>query len=98
MAGKAAIHIEFRNSRDDMEAKIDSIQMSLEHAPECIRAVDSERVELLASEKSLKRKLQLSSDDNRKVENFKNRLDGAVAKQRWSETIIESFQDHLLSL
>lgn len=51
---------------------------------------DAERVRLLISEVSLKPQLQSISEDSREVDDFKYRLDGAVAKERSPETIIKS--------
>lgn len=80
-----------------MHAKIDLIQVSLDNQVNRAEALDSERVKLLVSKKSLKRKLQLKSDHSPKVEDLKYRLDGAVAKDRWSDTIINSRSGQLLT-
>lgn len=73
-----------------MQANIDSIQASLDDEIKRSNAIDSERVKLLVSEKILKRQLQLRTNDSEDDEDFKYRLDRAVAKERQSETIIKS--------
>lgn len=56
-ADKAAVDSESRKFWEDMQAKIEFIQASLDDPLKCAKAKDSRRVKLLVSEKSLKRQL-----------------------------------------
>lgn len=47
----------------------------------CANDIGSERVNLLVSEKSLNRQLQLRSENSQRVEDLKYRLDGTAAKR-----------------
>lgn len=88
LADKPANDTEFRKFWEDMKARFDTIQASLDDEMKRAKALDSELVKLLVFEKSLKQKLQSRSDNRQKVENLKYRLDDAVAKECRSETII----------
>lgn len=81
-----------------MQAKIDSIQVSLGDEVKRGKGREKEIVKLLVSEKSLKRKLQLRSDDSQEIEDLQHRVDGAVGKERRSENIIKSLPVQLLSV
>lgn len=60
---KAVVETKFRNFRADMQAKNDRIHASLDSEVKRANALDSGRVRLLVSQKSLKRHLQLRSDE-----------------------------------
>lgn len=97
-ADNVAINTQFRKFWEDMQANIDSIQTFLDDAVKRTEALDSYRVKLLFSEKRLKHQLQLRSGDSEEVEDLKFRLDGAVTKERRSQTVNKSLKEQLLSV
>lgn len=67
-ADNAAINIAFSKLRGNMQAKSDSIQVCLDDERKRVQDLNRELVKLLVSERSLKRQLQLSSDNTEEVE------------------------------
>lgn len=80
-----------------MQAMTDRTHVSADVEVAHASTFHSERVWLFVSEKSRKRPRQLRSEDSQEVGALKYRLDGVVAKERWSLTIIESLRGLLLS-
>lgn len=94
---KVAVKTEFHKIWADLQAIIDRFQKSLDGEVACANALDSERVWLLFSEKNLKRKLHLRSENIYEVEDLNYGLDGAVVKALRPQTVLESLQEQLLS-
>lgn len=65
----------------DMQAEDDQIKTSLDGEVQPANDVDSELIRSLISVESLKRQLQLRSEDIQEVEDLKYRLDGAEIKK-----------------
>lgn len=98
LADTTAVVNELGKFSEDIQAKIDSMQVSLDDVVKRINALYSERVKLFVYENSLKRQIQERSDRSHELEDLKCRLDRAIANRRWSETIIKVFQEQLLTL
>lgn len=98
LAEKAAIDTEFRELREDMQAKIYSMQPSLHNEVKLTKPVDSGCVKLLVSKKSLNHHQQLSSADSQEIQDLKYSFDRAVTKERRSDTIIKSRREQLPSV
>lgn len=91
LADKAAADAEFRKFGEDMHAKVDRSQASLDGKTALVRALGGERASLPILKQSLKRELQLRSEDIEETEDLKYRLDDAVGRERRLEPIIKSF-------
>lgn len=98
LADIVGIDTKFYKYIEDMQARTDLVQVCLNKEVKCVIALDSDRVNLLVSEKSLKHPLQLRSDKIQEVEDLKYRLDGVFANERLSETINKSCREQLLSV
>lgn len=81
----------FHKFRADMQARTGRIQVV--HNSKLARADGfcSEHVRLLVSGKSFKSQLVLQSEHSQEVEDLKYQLDGAVAKERLSQTVNKTF-------
>lgn len=88
LTDKAPVKTEFRKFPADMQAKIDWIQLSLDGEVKRKNYFHCKRVWLIVSEKSLKRQLQLRSDQGQDVMYLKYRLNSAVSKEGRSQTFI----------
>lgn len=96
-ADKRLIRTSSRKFCADMQAKFVRKQTSFDGQIIFAKAVDSERVRILISEKSFRRQLQLRSEDCQEVGELKHRLDGVVAEERRSQTSIVFLREQLLS-
>lgn len=95
LTDKVVCEAKFQKIPKDMQTNIDLIQASLNNEVKRANVLDSKRVKLLVSEYSIKRQMQLLSEDSLIRENLKYGMDGTVAKNRRSQTINQFLQEQL---
>lgn len=64
----------------------------------CAKMLDGECIRLLITEKSLKRQMQLRSQDSQEIEDLTDLLNGAVAEEHRSPNTIESLRERFISV
>lgn len=78
-----------------MQVKIDRFYVLLEGQMKRTDDLDNEWLNILVSERSQNRPLQLKSKDSQEVEELNYRLDGSITEERQVQSTTDTLQEQL---